>query len=298
MATIQAAAAAGPAAPPTEARPLRRILCPIDFSEASPAVVAGAVVLAREYGAEITVLFVIPYSSPSRADPPQVPAGVSSAVAEDVEALLAPARAAGIAVRVCLKAGWPAHEILDVVRRTAPDVIVMGTHGRGGFKRRVLGSITAEILRNAICPVLTIGHSSPDPALPAPARGDAILCALGLSASSPRTLAHALDLSRAMSARLILLHVLGDHEADIREARRRLRALAAAHERPGDHIEEVVVAGVPARQIRQMAAARRAALVVVGGKGLADRLTGSTADRVIRHAPCGVFTVPSAPEAT
>jgi nucleotide-binding universal stress UspA family protein len=290
--------AIAPATSRPEPRPLRRILCPIDFSEASVAAVDEAVALARAGGGEITVLFVLPYAAPSRADRPLVPAGVSEAVTEDVEALLGPARAAGIPVRVCLKTGWPAREILEVVRRTAPDVVVMATHGRGGFKRRVLGSVTAEVLRNAICPVLTIGHRPPDPTLPTPARRDVVLCALGLSASSPRTLAHALDLARSTGARLILLHAFGDDAPDIRDARRRLRALVAAHERPGDRIEMVVVAGDPARQIQHMAAARRAALVVVGAKGLSDRLTGSTADRVIRNAPCAVFTVPSAPEAT
>jgi len=294
MATMQASAATvGPAPPRPEPGPLRRILCTIDFSEASVAAVAEAVALARACRGEITVLFVIPYAAPSRADRPQVPAGVSAAVTEDVEALLEPARAAGIPVRVCLKAGRPAHEILETVRRTAPDVIVMGTHGRGGFKRRALGSVTSEVLRNVACPVLTIGHRRPDPA-----RTDAVVCAVGLSPSSPRTVARACEVARATGAPLTLLHVFEDRATEMREACRRLHALAAAHGRPGDRIEEVVVAGVPARQILRMAAARRAALVVVGGATLSDRaLSASTADQVIRGAPCAVLTVRSAPEA-
>jgi len=296
MATTQTSATAGPAPPRPEPGPLRRILCSIDFSEASVAAVAEAVALARACRGEITVLFVIPYAAPSRGDRPQVPAGVSSAVTEDVEALLEPARAAGIPVRVCLKAGRPAHEIIETVRRTAPDVIVMGTHGRGGLKRRVLGSVTTEVLRHATCPVLTVGWRRPDPALPAPVRSDAVVCAVGLSPSSPRTLAHACEVARATGAGLTLLHVLEDRATDMREACRRLHALAAAHGRPEDRIEEVVVPGVPARQILRMAAARRAALVVVGGESLSDRgLSGSTADQVIRRAPCAVLTARSAP---
>ena len=267
--------------------PMRRILCTIDFSEASAPAVAEAVALARAGGGEITVLFVVPCAVPSRAEP-ALPEGVTSAVAEDVAALLAPARAAGAAVRVCLRAGWPAHEILEVARRTAPDVIVMGTHGRGGFKRRVLGSVASEILANAMCPVLTVRRP---PAAPVE-KADVVVCGVGLSASSPRTVAHALHLARARGARLVLLHVV-EGGADVALARRRLCELAAVDARPGDRVEEVVVAGLPARRILAMAVARRADLVVVGGEAYASLRDGSTTDRVIRGAPCAVLTVPS-----
>jgi nucleotide-binding universal stress UspA family protein len=297
MATTHAPTA-GPAPPAPQPSALRRILCTIDFSQASVAAVAEAVSLARACRGEITVLFVIPYAAPSRSDRPKVPSGVSSAVTEDVEALLEPARAAGIPVRVCLKAGRPAHEILETVRRNAPDVIVMGTHGRGGFKRWALGSVADEVLRNAACPVLTIRHRPQEGAAPASARSGAVVCAVSLSPSSPRTIAHACEVARATGAGLILLHVLEDRATDMREARRRLHELATAHEPPpGDRIEEVVVAGVPAREILRMAAARRAALVVVGGESLSERArSGSTADQVIRRAACAVLTVRSAPE--
>ena len=297
MATTRASVATDAPAPPRGSAPLRCILCTIDFSEASVAAVAEAVALARACHGEITVLFVIPYTAPSRADPPRVPAGVSSAVTEDIEALLAPARAAGIPIRVCLKAGRPAHEILETVRVTTPDVIVMGTHGRGGFKRRALGSVADEVLRNATCPVLTIRSRGRGPATPVSTRSDAVVCAVGLSASSPRTVAHACEVARAVGAGLTVLHVMEGATRDVGEARRQLHALVAAHGQRGDRIEEVVVAGVPAREILRMAAALRTALVVVGGARLPDRMRfGSTPDRVIRGARCGVLTVRSAPE--
>ena len=81
----------GPSAVPTSERApdpsLRRILCPIDFSPASPLAVAEAVKLARAVRGEITILFVLPYAFPSRDARPPVPEGVMSAVAEDVEPL-------------------------------------------------------------------------------------------------------------------------------------------------------------------------------------------------------------------
>ena len=294
MATPQTSpAATGLARPRPGPAPPRRILCTIDFSEASVAAVGEAVALAKRCHGEITVLFVIPY--PARTDPPNVPEGVSSAVAEDIEALLGPARTAGIPVRLCLKAGRPAHEILETVRGTAPDVIVMGTHGRGGFKRWALGSVVDEVLRDAACPVLTIGPRRGRPRAPAPS--DAIVCAVSLSASSRETLAHASEIARATGARLTVLHVMKAGTTEAREACRQLHALVVAHGQRADHIEEVVVGGVPARQILRMAKARRAALVIVGGARPSDAVRlSSTPERVIRGARCGVLTVRAHPE--
>lgn len=124
------------------------------------------------------------------------------------------------------------------------------------------------------------------------------MCAVGLSPSSPRTVAYACEVARATGARLTLLHVIEERATtDMREACQRLHALAAAHGLRGDRIEEVVVAGVPTRQILRMVASRGAALVVVGGESLSDRvLFGSTPDQVIRGARCPVLTVRSASE--
>ena len=108
----------------------RRILCTIDFSPASVAVIAHAVALTRACRGELTVLFVVPYAPLTKAEPRRLPEGIDSAITEDIESLLGPARADGIAVRVCLKVGTPAHEIVEEARRIAADVVVVGTHGR------------------------------------------------------------------------------------------------------------------------------------------------------------------------
>jgi nucleotide-binding universal stress UspA family protein len=292
VATLIPSPAPGPAGPaPTPAAP-RHILCAIDFSPASPGTIAGAVALARACRGEITVLFVVPYAAPTKADRARLPAGVDSAVAEDVEALLEPARAAGIPVRVCLKVGNPAREILAELRRTAPDVVVMGAHGRGGLKRRVLGSVTAEVLRAAPCPVITIGHRPGEPAPPSADGG--IVCAVRLSPYSPRTVAWACELARTTGARLTFVHAAGRRPGGVAEAAARLHAAgtaAAAHGIPPERVEEVVVGGVPARAILRVAAERRPALLVVGGESAGGERPAATADAVIRGARCAVAAV-------
>jgi nucleotide-binding universal stress UspA family protein len=279
---------------------LHRILCPIDFSPASPLAVAEAVALARAARGEITILFVLPCAPPSRGDPPPVPEGVTSAVAEDVEALVRPARAVGIPVRVCLKAGDPAHEILQTIDRTIPDLVVMGTHGRGGLRRLTLGSVASEVLRSARCPVLTVAGREGHGTAPAAAARDGIVCAVSLSGSSSRTIALACAVARATSAHLTFQHVLADHDpVEARAAAAKLHAagtLAAAFGLGGARTEEVVVAGNPVREILRLAAARSARMVVIGGSRLAPGARPrSITERLVRGAGCAVLTVRGAP---
>ena len=141
-----------------------RILVPIDFSDWSRAAVERAVALAGPTRAEITAVFVLPCASPagneatgSCAD--EADDNMMSAMAEDVEEFLRPARTAGLPVRVSVKRGDTVTSILDLARESDADVIVMGTHGRSGVKRWVLGSVTDGVLRKAPCPVLAVPRS-------------------------------------------------------------------------------------------------------------------------------------------
>jgi nucleotide-binding universal stress UspA family protein len=285
-----------PVPSPVPGAGLHRILCAIDFSAASAEAVGEAVALARASRGEITILFVLPFPKPSRDDVPPVPDGVISAVAGDVEALVQPARAVGIPVRVCLKAGDPAREILETIARTSPDVVVMGAHARGGLKRRALGSVASAVLREARCPVLTVASrvSTGRPAPPAAPHRDSVVCAVGLSPTSSRTFDFACAAARASGARLTLVHVLGDHDPrEERQAAAQLHAvgtLAAAYGLAGERVEEAVVAGNPAGEIVRLADARSAGMIVIGGGADGPR-PGSLPDKVVRAARCAVVTV-------
>jgi nucleotide-binding universal stress UspA family protein len=290
--TLTPAAASLPAVPASPAAgpgPPRRILCAIDFSPSSLAVVEQAVLLARACRGEVTVLFVVPYETPSRATPRRLPPGIDDAISEDLGDLLAPARAAGIPIRACLKVGTPAHEILEEIRRTSPDIVVIGTHGRHGVLRRFLGSVAAEVLRDAPCPVLTVGTRRKGVTH---GERDAVVCAVSLDDSSPDTVAYAAGLARATGGRLTLLHVEPTPEPDVVGSARRLHALAGlARDLPPGGVEEAIAAGEPAHQIVRAAVKRRALLVVVGAA--AGHGPGAVADRVIRGSPCAVVAVRS-----
>lgn len=136
---------------------IKTILHPTDFSERSQYAFRLACMLARDHGGRVVVLHV--------AIPPRVLALEGNMVAEpplDEEALKEKLAAIqpdvpGVAVEHCLVVNDNAvGEVLRFAEETKPDVIVMGSHGRTGLKRALLGSVAELVLRRANCPVLTV----------------------------------------------------------------------------------------------------------------------------------------------
>ena len=288
---------------------VRRILCTIDFSDFSHGTVAHAVALARVFNAELRALFVFPLALSPKAGVSSatgldgIDPGVRSVVAQDLTELFRPAGTAGVRVEVCLKAGDPVAEILKAAHEVPADLIVMGTHGRSGVKRWVLGSVADQVLRDAPCPVLTCSPPGHERTASGAKSTAPILCAVDLSDSSRQTLEYALLLARKTAAPLTLLHAVasageavpyGTVEASrVAEARKRLHELVP--EEAQARIETVVVTGTPYREILRTADEQNVGLIVVGNRGRhapGRTLFGSTADHVARGAQCSVLTIP------
>jgi nucleotide-binding universal stress UspA family protein len=293
---------------------VHRILCPVDFSEFARRALDLAFAVAARYGAEITALHVTAVSLPPTAAFPQAPPflpmdpTVRQRFRAELDSFVAPSRTPDIPLRTVVAEGSTVAQIVLEAEELGTDLIVMGTHGVGGFERWVLGSVAEKVLRKAPCPVLTVTKARPE-ALPLdPGRFGEVLCALDLSDGSKETLSHAASLAQTSGAHLTLLHVIEDvwqEEAAVlqagldlaayraqrcQEARARLRSLA---EGVGVH-DEVVSAGSPYREILRLAQERRAGLVVVGvhGRRILDFFHfGSTAHHVVRGAECPVLTV-------
>jgi nucleotide-binding universal stress UspA family protein len=318
MATTTPDHRAAPVVLPSEPLRIQRLLCPIDLSELSANALDQAVDLARACRASITALFVfppIPYLAGEGAVvpvPSEPDAAARSVVAKDLAEFMRPARAAGVAVDVCLRVGDPATQIVAAAAETNADAIVMATHGRSGFRRLILGSVAERVLWTATCPVITI-----PPGEQLTTSGGAqgpMLCALDLEASSTNTLKHALLLSRTTGRPLAFLHVLADlsqHRAAAlaahidwaafssemqRHARERLGQLIRAESAAADGAEQLLATGDPYREILRLAEERGASMIVMGvhAAGAGGALFGSTAAHVVRKAKCPVLTVRSA----
>jgi nucleotide-binding universal stress UspA family protein len=166
----------------------------------------------------------------------------------------------------------------------------MGTHGRSGLERWVVGSVLDGVLRKAPCPVLAVSRPLVRSLPPGPVHGR-ILCAVGLSERSAYTLSYALELARYTGSIVSVLHVSDDlggpRVRAIWEGEQRKRLHAAVP--PARPCEEVVLAGLPHREILRLAEAQQAALIVMGSDGCG---LGPTASKVVREARAPVLIVP------
>jgi nucleotide-binding universal stress UspA family protein len=144
--------------------PIRTILYPTDFSDRSRPAFELACSLARDHGAEVVVLHVAPLPLLMPMNGVLVPTPVDQA--ECARPQLEQVRPADPRVKVVhrLAEGSPADEILAAATDLPADLIVMGTHGRGGLSRVLMGSVAETVLRKAPCPVLTVkapSHAEP-----------------------------------------------------------------------------------------------------------------------------------------
>lgn len=136
----------------------RRICCPIDFSEASRAAMELAARLARRDGAGLTLLHVTGTHWPGKQGEilPRPRSDEQDETTVLAEWTAEAERLAGSTVSSLLLSAPAATAIVGFARDDATDLIVMSSHGRTGFRRLVLGSVTEEVLRTASCPVLVV----------------------------------------------------------------------------------------------------------------------------------------------
>ncbi|PSP86331.1 universal stress protein [Halobacteriales archaeon QS_1_68_17] len=139
-----------------------KILVPTDGSEVSRRATEHAVDLAEKYGATVTALYVVDIG---RLEGMSLDVGGSIERLEDegedyVAAVVDAAESAGLDAGSEIRLGKPAEEILEYADEAGVDLIVMGTHGRGGLGRRLLGSVTERVVRLSDVPVHVVNEKA------------------------------------------------------------------------------------------------------------------------------------------
>jgi nucleotide-binding universal stress UspA family protein len=289
---------------------LQRILCPVDTSEPSAEAARQAIAFARWSGARLTALHV---DEPINMADPELLSRLMEERREWMRLQFREAFDAGIDVDLVSGTGVPALEIVTYAAELPADLIVMGTHGVGGFQHLMLGSVAEKVLRRASCPVLTV-----------PPRGVAtsrlpfehILCALDFSDCSLAALEFAMTAALGTGAALTLAHVLDwpwteppapafdelppvEAAALIEYRRRRERdALARlgalAPDELRDRCRTRVSHGRAYVELLRLAAEEQADLIVLGVHGrhaVEMAVFGSTTNQVVRRATCPVLTL-------
>jgi nucleotide-binding universal stress UspA family protein len=298
---------------------IRRILCPVDFSRFSHHALEQSVALAREFGAEITALHVfglapvmdvVPAGARMAMEPIRMTPSQRRALASEVRDFTCEVEAGGVGIKIVVADGDPVATIVEHAATWPADLIVMGTHGRTGFDRLLLGSVAENVLPKARCPVLTVPRR-----VVSPTHGlifGRILCAVDFSPASLRALGYAATLAAADGPGIDVLNVVEisaegrgprdgvmldapDFRTNVtRMALQRLAAAIPGAVRARCPIREVITLGKAYKEILRIAAEQGSELVVLGvhGRTVADRLIfGSTTQHVVRQAACPVLTI-------
>lgn len=295
------------------------ILYPTDFSETAKQSLNHALFLAEQFEAELHMLHAVVLHeddprAPERRFPE--PSDILQHLFEIADSELAQIIEANQAKTFTLKEakvkGFSAGQvILEYAAKHDIDLIVMGTHGRRGPARMFLGSVTEEVLRQAICPVLTL-RSQEHP--PAGAAMEKILVPIDFSEHSQAALSYAREIAALYGSQLQLLHAIEEpvypyfyapaggfsvaHQLDELRDKTNEALDKLLSETKGSDVqyEKFVVTGRPAIEITRFAKEQGSDMIVIathGLTGLERLLVGSTAEQVVRLADCPVFSVKS-----
>ena len=273
----------------------KRILFPVEFSPQCQIAARHVASYARHFKAEVMLLHVEELPAEPYAWEPQ-----TERLTERLDQFLAD-EFDGVRVQRTVLTGDPANEIVRWTNNERADLIMMPTHGRGPFRRFVLGSVTAKVLHDAPCPVWTAAHLDTQ-LTSSPASLSSILCAVDLDEAGDHTLRYTANLARQIDCRVTVAHAVpavetlpeayfdGEFRADLIEAAsRRLDEMKASA-----RLQAVVCVGAGniARFVSHAAQSHHADLVVIGrgGNGILGRLR--THDyAIIRECECPVLSI-------
>jgi nucleotide-binding universal stress UspA family protein len=296
---------------------IKNILFLTDFSEPSEVALPFATSIARGYGARVYALHVFtPHpnvcSAPGKVAIAAIETGEQAAKAR-IESQLA-----GLEHETIVDWSidlWDA--VQKMIKEKDIDLIVMGTHGRTGAEKFLMGSIAEEIFRRSAVPVLTIGPHVRS-SVHAGGRFHRILFPTDFTGASVAASPYAISLAQENNAKLVLIHVMripelrknnvrNENGQNEKEQRRFELSVAEAIHQLYETVpkgadlsfppQSLVEYGDPADRILALARERSSDLIVLGVRdaggriGPATHLARATAHKVVAHAPCPVLTV-------
>ncbi len=268
---------------------LSRIIVGTDFNELAASALRFAGAIAARSGAELTVVYADTFEPPAEFTASQV-----RRIAESIERSRSRAREQlerhvadhvvhGVKTKVAVLEGSPAAAIARIAERQGADFIALGTHGRGGVQRLMVGSVAETVMREARVPVLTVRSTA------TPGSIRRVLCPVNASDISVIAVDRAAQMARAVGAELTLIHVAkaGDcHPFDIealipRDVRTTIKKCEIEHDDPAAEILAAEEHG-------------EYDLIVIGAEHKLVRditIFGTTTAAVTRHARTPVLTV-------
>ena len=297
---------------------VKNVLFATDFSATSESALPYAAAVSRHFGSTLHLVHVLSETAlimmTGGVDYVSLGTLYDDARTETKEKLEALAlRLEGIPQRNYVRQGAIWKNLATIIEQNKIDLVVLGTHGRTGLGKLLLGSVAEDILRHASCPVLTVGPNvSGRDRLPllshntrhlAPVDLDLrrIILATDFAGHAPDMARTACSLAAEFHARLTLLHVIEDYyhfsrqPEEIIEMRARLHTLLPDGCTLQSEAETLLEFGPARQEILKVAAERDADLIVLGPRAKADigstHLPWTTTHHVVAHAHCPVLTL-------
>jgi len=275
---------------------IRRILFATDFSRESLAALPLASNMARRYHARVQVLHVI------APVPVVLPEGASylapdtSRAEQNIAQLLHSDVLQGLDVQWAVRLGLVGETIQDEARALAADVIVVGTHGFGGVRHFMMGSVAEELARSAPCPVITVGPHI-DKRFSQPGTPEHILVPVDFSPESLDVLPYLIPLIKEFESRVTFLHVRSSKEERLPRAQskhfiNKMRALFHKHIPEGCEVRYLVETGEIAETILNVAFEKNVYMIAMGVRPkdeIGFRVRSSITYKVLASAQCPVL---------
>jgi len=274
-----------------------------------------ALAIARGYGAKLYVAHVVSPASYLMAGPEALERACEAA-AEDAQQLQRDLEhdgaLNGLDHEFIIRRGRVWEELQAVILQNQIDLVVIGTHGRRGLEKLLLGSVAQKVFRQANCPVLTVGpHSYQNGPIDLNGETRIYLFATDFGEASLMALPQATSLASQANSKLVLMHVVpapptqqipGWYSASeltamrnnaLATAMRRLEQLLPREQQPPIESELVVQYGIPSEKILQLALEREIDLIILGlgNAPLVPNMLWSSAYEIVCGAGCPVLTI-------
>lgn len=274
----------------------KQILCAVDLGPTSKLVLEWARLFARPFGARVDVFHADLTEPPRYFTPSQIDTIAEESenrrakLRDELEAMARKIFGPQADLTIEIVEGHPLSVLRERMKAKRPDLLVLGSHGRSGVARLMLGSVAENAVRELAVPALIARGGEP-----VPSAIRRILCPVSFNQSARRSVETAAALASAFGASLDVLHASERSGVSAEQLREQLCQWVPEQARRACQITEIVRHGDPAEQIILQAREQGVDLIVTGGEHhpLLEWITmGSTAERIMRHSPCSVLVLP------
>lgn len=270
---------------PTER--LEKLMVATDGSEYSESAIREAINLAKACSSKLVAASIVTTNLEFETVVPQVMEKDERAAREHLESVKSRAAKEGIDCDAIIRLSEePFQDIIDLAEKNKINLIIVGTHGRTGLKRLMMGSVTAKVIGHSPCNVLVVP-------LHAKVECRNILLATDGSKYSDTAASEAMGIAKKCGSSLFVISV-ASADTEVASAAGNVKKVTGVAEKENIHIEGMAVKGNPYETIIETAKQKRADLIIMGSHGrtgLERLLMGSVTERVIGHADVAVLVV-------